>query len=282
MKHSKLLVLDIETVPDTVAACRLLDIDPTSSIDYIRKKLHEYHLRITEGRNSFVRQLFHQVVAISFLEADIEYLSDGTEKYHVVDVRSGGIKESSEQDLIEGFFAFFSKLKPRIVSFNGKTFDLPTLKYRGMLYGQQATWLFKGGDKWSNYNQKYSLEWHCDLIDALSDYGSSARIKMSEICALFGIPCKLDGDGSSVQNMYDADQIEAIRDYCETDVLSTYLVYLKYQIFNGSISKKNYQLMLDQLVDLLISYDKEIFQRYLEQLEVFVEINMQAKNSVAS
>ncbi len=259
--HKKLLVFDIETVADTKAAANLLNIQGDSL--YLREKLEEYHLEITGGKNSFIRQLFHRITAISFMEADIEYLDDKTERYYINELRSGGRNQSPEKELVEGFFHFFTQLKPRLVTFNGKTFDMPVLKYRAMKYGVQAKWLFSSGDKWSNYNSKYSNEWHCDLLEVLSDYGTSARIRMSEICALLNIPCKLDCDGSSVQQLFDDNLIDDIRDYCELDVVNTYLLYLRYQQFCGKVTTENYNIMLEELIAYLKSQQKQHFNKFL-------------------
>src|SRR3989338_549239 len=239
MQHQSLFVFDIETIPDTKTAKTLLDID-SNDIASLRQALTDYHLKITDCRNSFLRQPFHQIVAISFLEADIVRDYDGKENYKITDIRSGGEIASDEKDLVKGFFAHLKKKTPRLVSFNGKNFDLPVLKYRAMKYEIDAPWLYKMGDKWNNYNQKYSLDWHCDLADAFSDFGASARIKMNEVCACVNLPGKTGVDGSMVADFFDQGKIAEIRNYCETDVANTFLLYLTYQHHTGTISSQNF------------------------------------------
>ena len=56
------------------------------------------------------------------------------------------------------------------------------------------------------------------------------------MCALLGLPGKLGVDGSMVEGMHEEGRIEEIRDYCELDVLNTYLVYLRYMLMTGSMS----------------------------------------------
>jgi 3'-5' exonuclease len=250
MQHKNLFVFDIETIPDLQSARNLLG-DYNSSDEVINENLKQYHLKITDGKNSFIRQPFHRVVAISFLEAEIHRDEDGSEFYVLKELRSGGNLESKESELIQGFFQHLSKQKARLVSFNGRTFDLPVLKYRAMLHGVDAKWLHKSGDKWNSYNSKYSLDWHCDLIDAYSDFGSSARVKMDELCALFGFPGKLDVDGSQVDEMFRAKRLNEIRDYCELDVLNTYLLYLKYAHHTGTLTKSNYAKCLQDVISYL-------------------------------
>jgi 3'-5' exonuclease len=249
MQHQTLFVFDIETIYDTEAAKALTGSHEVGEPE-LRKALEDYHLAITDGNNSFPRQPFHKVVAISFLEADI--IREGkTERYELKELRTGGKENASEKELLEGFFQYLAKLKPRFVSYNGRTFDLPVLKYRAMVHGISAPWLYQSGDKWNSYTSRYSLDWHCDLLDALSDFGASARCKLNEICAVFGFPGKLGVDGSMVSTLYDEGRIKEIRDYCETDVLNTYLVYLRYMYHRGDLVQASYNQAVGDILALV-------------------------------
>lgn len=238
MQHRTLFVFDIETLPDTDAVPNLTGfLEP--DIAARRAELERYHLEVTEGRNAFPRQPFHRVVAISFLEAEIE--RDGTgEAYVLRELRSGGKADYDEKTLLQGFFQHFERLKPRLVSFNGRGFDLPVLKYRAMKHGIAAPFLHQAGDKWANYGSRYASDWHCDLMEVLSDHGASARIKLNEVCAAMGFPGKFGAEGSQVAAMVDEGRIQEVRDYCETDVLNTYLVYLRWKLHTGTLAAGGY------------------------------------------
>lgn len=255
MLHDKLFIFDIETIPDTQAVKNLTDFDSENEQD-LRAELERYHLEITNGNNGFPRQMFHKIVAISYVVADIVRDSSG-ESYVLRDVRSGGTVDSSEKELVEAFFKFMNNAKPRLVSYNGRGFDIPVLKYRAMKHGVQATALYKTGDKWNSYNSRYSADWHCDLIDTLSDYGASAKGKLNEVCSILGFPGKFGVDGSKVTVMYDAGQVKEIRDYCETDVINTYLVYIRQQLMQGNISKENYNQAILDMKDFLEKADEK-------------------------
>lgn len=248
MQHRTLFVFDIETVPDTDVVPNLTGfLEP--GVAARRAELDRYHLEATEGRNAFPRQPFHKVVAISFLEAEIE--RDGTgEGYVLRELRSGGKADYDEKTLLQGFFQHFERLKPRLVSFNGRTFDLPVLKYRAMKHGIAAPFLHQAGDKWANYGSRYSSDWHCDLLEVLSDYGASARVKLNEVCAAMGFPGKFGTEGSQVAALVDEGRIQEVRDYCETDVLNTYLVYLRWKLHTGALSAEGY----DRAVADVIAY----------------------------
>ena len=53
--------------------------------------------------------------------------------------------------------------------------------------------------------------------------------------------------------MYDEGKIKEIRDYCETDVLNTYLVYLRYALHIGRINNNGYNKAIE---DILVFLDK--------------------------
>lgn len=246
-----LFVFDIETVPDTDAVANLTGSDAKDTAT-LRGELEAYHLEITNGKNAFPRQPFHKVVAISFLEADIEREGD-QEFYTLKQLRSGGSEGASEAELLQGFFQYLAREKPRLVSYNGRGFDLPVLRYRAMVHGISAKWLYSSGDKWNSYMQRYSSDWHCDLLEVLSDYGASARVKLNEVCSVFGFPGKVGIDGSHVAEMYDKGEVKAIRDYCEMDVLNTYLVYLRSQFHRGVLTDAGYAHAIEDVLAWLES-----------------------------
>jgi predicted PolB exonuclease-like 3'-5' exonuclease len=232
------IVFDIETVIDAEAARRLLrqpQLDDVSA----RDALSAYFLDKTDGRNDFARQPFHQVVAISYAHLIREPGNEGTELL-IRRLASGGESKSSEQELLEGFFNLVATRAPQLVSFNGRGFDAPVLKYRAMKHGLSCPRWFTQGDKWNNYDARYSHEYHLDLMETLADFGASARCSMDEIAAVFAVPGKLDTAGGDVREMFERGCIEAIRNYCETDVCSTLLIFLRQQLFNGGLSEGAY------------------------------------------
>ncbi len=258
----KLFVFDIETIPDDQVVKALTGCDSDDLTDK-REALRQYHLSITDGKNDFPRQPFHKVVAISFVEADI-IKQEGYEYYELQTVRSGGTLESSEAELVAGIFKYLEHHKPRLVSFNGRTFDLPVLKYRAMVHGISAPVFYNAGDKWNSYQSRYSLDWHCDLLEALSDFGASARLRLNEACAAFGFPGKLATDGSAVMDLYDNGKLQAIRDYCETDVLNTWLVYLRYQLHYGKLNEEGYAKAIQQTQTFLAEAEQPHFKEFLD------------------
>jgi predicted PolB exonuclease-like 3'-5' exonuclease len=75
-------------------------------------------------------------------------------------------------------------------------------------------------------------------MDLLAMYQPRANAPLDDLAKLMGLPGKLGMDGSAVWGAYQAGNIGDIRDYCETDVVNTYLVYLRFQQMRGCLSRE--------------------------------------------
>ncbi|MDH5528224.1 MAG: ribonuclease H-like domain-containing protein [Nitrospirota bacterium] len=262
MHKKHLFVFDIETVPDYDAGRRLLDM-PDAPDDEVDLALKAYHLEVTDGRNDFLRQPFWKVVAISYVQCQVEKADEaqtqggGRVRYTLTRVGSGGEAGSDEKELIEGFFHYIDQKAPRLVSFNGRTFDLPVLKYRAMVHGLSAPGFFDTSNKWENYTQRYADAWHADLLETLSDFGASARVKLNEACRAMSIPGKLGTAGDDVSGLYAEGRVQEIRDYCETDVINTYLLFLRWELLRGTISPASFEASINEMVNYLESERSE-------------------------
>jgi len=270
MMRRDVIVFDIETVVDADAARRVLRI-PDASDAEARDALSLYFLEKTDGRNDFPRQPFHQVVAISYGHMIREPGEEGNELV-MRRLATGGDQNSSEKEILQGFFHLIETRAPQLVSFNGRGFDVPVLKYRAMAHALSCPRWFTQGDKWNNYDTRYSSEYHCDLLEVLSDFGASARCSMDEVAALLNVPGKLDSAGDNVRAMFEAGQIEAIRDYCETDVLTTMLIFLRHQLFSGAISASVYARAMLGVSNYLES-ESETRPHLLEYLQAWNELH---------
>lgn len=234
----EIFVYDIETVPDADAARRLLAAPKLDDFE-ARNALAEYFFNKTNGKNDFPRQPFHQVVAISYVHLMREVGEDGSEII-IKRIATGGDIESSEKEQLRGFFNIINSRAPQLVSFNGRGFDMPVLKYRAMVHGLSCPRWFSQGDKWQNYDSRNAINYHLDLLEVLSDFGASARCSMHEVATAFGIPGKLDTAGDDVRGLFEGGEIEAIRHYCETDVCTTTLIFLRWLLFRGDLSEGAY------------------------------------------
>ncbi len=141
------------------------------------------------------------------------------------------------------------------MSWNGGGFDLPVLHYRALRCGVQAPRYWETGDedgsfRYNNYLSRYHWR-HLDLMDVLSGFQARSRASLADVAALLGFPGKLGFSGEQVWDAYLAGQLDAVRRYCETDVLNTYLIYLRFQYLRGRLERAGLDAELERVRRLL-------------------------------
>ena len=249
------LVFDIETIPDTDGLRKLLDLPADTSAEDVANIA--FHQRRQKNGSDFLPLQQHRVVAISCA------LREGNN----FKVWTLGAADEPEGQIIQRFFDGIEKYTPNVVSWNGGGFDLPVLHYRGLIHGVTAPRYWDMGEddrefKWNNYISRYHMR-HLDLMDLLAMYQPRANAPLDEIAQLCGFPGKFGMDGSKVWDAYKAGEIEAIRNYCETDVANTYLVFLRFQLMRGSLNQEAYTREISLVRDTLASYSAPHWQEFL-------------------
>jgi predicted PolB exonuclease-like 3'-5' exonuclease len=91
-----------------------------------------------------------------------------------------------------------------------------------------------------------------DLCDVLGSYVPGAKVKLDDVSKILGLSGKPIGiDGSRVEEMVLAGQIEEVARYCESDVLNTYRVWLVYELFRESITAQELDWSEAQIRDFV-------------------------------
>jgi predicted PolB exonuclease-like 3'-5' exonuclease len=230
---SPILVFDIETIPDVEGLRKVWELGPEVSEQGVVGLVSQRRRQATG--NDFLPHYLQRVVAISCV------LRSGD----TVRAWSLGGAEDSERDIIQRFFDGIERYTPTLVSWNGSGFDLPVLHYRALFHAIPGCCYWDTGDnnkdfKWNNYLSRYHAR-HTDLMDVLANYQNRAFAPLDEISQLCGLPGKLGMDGSQVYGAWKRGEIAAIRNYCETDVANTYLVFLRFQLIRGILEPAAYE-----------------------------------------
>jgi len=229
-----ILVFDIETVPDVETGRRLLGLDGLDDAAVLAAMTAQ---RQQARGNDFQPAHLHRVVGISIaLRRDDEFR-----------VLSLGTEQDGEAELVRQFFGGIDKYRPVLVSWNGSGFDLPVLHYRALKHGIAAPkyWQMDGDAKWDNYIGRYGFR-HTDLMDVLALYQGRSYAPLHELAVLLGLPGKLGMDGSQVAAAFAAGRIAEIRAYCETDVLNTWLIYLRFLLMRGQLTVAEHEAELER------------------------------------
>jgi predicted PolB exonuclease-like 3'-5' exonuclease len=238
------LVFDIETVPDVELGRRLYGLEGLEDAA-VAKAMFAQQRASTGGE--FLPHLQQRVVAISCVLRARDQLK----------VWSLGDLGSSEAELLARFFDGVDKFLPELVSWNGGGFDLPVMHYRSLKAGVQAPRYWETGDddnsfRYNNYLSRFHWR-HLDLMDVLSGFQGRARAKLNDVAALLGFPGKLGFSGDQVWDAYLGGELLAVRRYCETDVINTYLIYLRFQYLRARLDRTALDAELERLRALLRS-----------------------------
>jgi len=252
-----ILVFDIETIPDVESGRKindLKDLDDTAVAEFMFNKRRE-----ETGNSDFLPLHLHKVVAISLvLKTPKEF-----------NVWSLGDIKSSEKEIIERFFNGIDKYSPILVSWNGSGFDLPVLHYRSLLHGISAQRYWETGDedssfKWNNYINRYHYR-HTDVMDILAGYQARANAKLDEIAVMLDLPGKMGMSGNKVWEGFLNGDIEGIRNYCETDVLNTYIIYQRFRLIQGKINSDEYEKICIETKEFLKNSGKKHLLDFLKE-----------------
>lgn len=233
--QSPILVFDIETIPDVETGRRLYptlkDLDDADALSALTA------LRQAEAGTDFMRLPLHKVACLSFLWFDGVSFR----------LKSLSLETMSEDQILATFLRAFDK-KPTLVSWNGAGFDIPVIMYRAMHHKLSAPALFNPAIK-PDYLYRYG-EMHIDLMDKMSLYNGYQRQKLDTIASLCGFAGKGDIDGSQVVPMVQAGDWQKLTTYCESDVLNTWLIYLRWLILTGKMDTP----AADGLIDATYSF----------------------------
>jgi predicted PolB exonuclease-like 3'-5' exonuclease len=224
---SNVFAFDIETVPDVEFGRRLHGLEGLTDkqVGYVMQTRQR-----EQTGSEFLSLEQHRVVAISVAMRT----RDGFKAWSL------GEPDSPEADLVRRFFDGIERNSPTLVSWNGSGFDLPVLHYRALRHGVQAHRYWEMGDedpafRWNNYLNRFHWR-HVDLMDVLSGFQGRGRVGLEKMAQLLGLPGKLGMTGEGVWEAHLEGRIEAIRHYCETDVINTYLVYLRFELMRGRLT----------------------------------------------
>jgi predicted PolB exonuclease-like 3'-5' exonuclease len=214
------IVWDLETVPDLEGFARSNNLVGRSSAE----------IRTAMG-DDFPKLIYHSIICIGALVA-----SRTANGYEVQAVGAPHIGQRTEKELIESFVNKIGQVSPQMVTFNGGAFDLPVLRYRAMIHH-----VFAPGMHNRAYYHRYTDD-NVDLCDVLASFSFGAKVKLDELSRIMGLPGKPDGiDGSQVEAYFNAGRIQEIADYCKSDVINTYRLWLRHELFRGRLDQNRFE-----------------------------------------
>jgi predicted PolB exonuclease-like 3'-5' exonuclease len=245
------LVLDTESVPDGDLIRRLRypndDITPDEAIARAQAEMREQSPTASE----FLPVTLQYPVAVCVLKVADDFTLQNLACLDAPQFRT--------EEIVRQFWRGV-ELYPgaRIVSFNGRGFDLPLLELAAYDYG------FCARDYFINSRNRFQGK-HLDLMDWLSNFGAyrltggldllSKRLHGDDrkrlLGGLDGPPGKAGIAGDQVHAMYRAGRLQEINDYCLCDTLDTYFIFLRTRVVTGDISRDQLRVLVRRALEWL-------------------------------
>jgi predicted PolB exonuclease-like 3'-5' exonuclease len=86
---------------------------------------------------------------------------------------------------------------------------------------------------------------------------------LDEVATLLGLPGKMGMSGTKVWNLFQGGELDAIRNYCETDVLNTYLIFLRFELIRGRLDQAAYEQEYQLVRNVIGAENKTHFLEFL-------------------
>jgi predicted PolB exonuclease-like 3'-5' exonuclease len=222
------LVFDTESVPDGNLLGRIKYPQEALSPDDAIARAQDEAREQSQTGSDFLPVTFQVPVAVCVLRVGTDFTLQGLACLDAPHFRTAEIVRQFWRGV-----GHYSRAK--LVTFNGRGFDLPLMELAAFDHGCCARDYFQ-----SSRNRYHGN--HLDLMDWLSNNGAcriAGGLNMMAQRAGGGAPpgCgKLDVAGDQVYAMYRAGRLQDINDYCMFDTIDTYFVFLRTRVVVGELT----------------------------------------------
>lgn len=231
------LVFDVESVADGELVARLRYPDQTLEP---RAAISRYRQELLERQGSDFIPYTYQI-PICLVIAKVAH------DYQLLDLVALDEPQCRPHVITQLFWSGWEAYQhPTWVTFNGRSFDLPLLELAAFRYGVSVPRWFGGqGKGYQQCRNRYNIQSHWDLYDVLTNFGATRFHGGLNLAAqLLGKPGKLQVQGCMVQDLYHAERLTEIGDYCRCDVLDTYFVFLRAAVLTGQLTLAREQALI--------------------------------------
>jgi predicted PolB exonuclease-like 3'-5' exonuclease len=252
-------LFDIESVADGSLVSRLRypgeQLEPAAAVRRYRDEL------LAKYESDFIPYTFQVPVSIVVAKVAADF--------RLIDVVALDEPQFRSHVITEHFWRGWEAYKrPTLVSFNGRTFDLPLLELAAFRYGLSLPGWFGGVKSYEQPRNRYNTDAHLDLHDVLTNFGASRFTGgLNLVANLLGKPGKMDVQGHMVQDLWNEGKLSEINDYCRCDVLDTYFAFLRTMVLLGQLKLDDEHRLVGEAKEWISARATQmpIYAAYLER-----------------
>lgn len=251
------LVFDAESIPDGMLLARTkypdLGLTPEEAVTRAQDEARAASLTGSD----FLPASYHVPVAVCVARVGADFQLQALRCLDAPQFRTA--------EIVKDFWKGLTRYQAKLVTFNGRVFDLPLLELAAFRYGLAASFHFQSGSK--GPRNRYNDGHHLDLMDFLTNYGAGRLAGGLDLLAkILGKPGKVEMAGHQVYSHYLQGKLQAINEYCSFDVLDTYFVFLRTRVLTGELTLEEEQLRVREAKEWLTrqAADQPHLQRYLD------------------
>lgn len=216
------LIVDTESIPDGELLARVKYPGETLTPEEAVARAQAEAREISRDGSDFLPVTFQVPVAVSVVRVAADFSLQA--------VACLDAPEYRPREIVRKFWLGVGKYRAKLVTFNGRGFDLPLLELAAFRWGYSVR------DHFYNSRNRYNGN-HLDLFDWLSNYGACRMAGgLNLLAKLLGKPGKMEVAGDQVWNMHREGRLQEINDYCLCDTLDTYFVFLRTRVLLGELT----------------------------------------------
>jgi 3'-5' exonuclease len=246
------LIVDTESVPDGDLIARVkYPADKLSADDAIERARAEARAASPTG-SDFLPVTFQLPVAVCAIRVGADFR---LQKVSCLDA-----PQYRKSEIIKKFWMGLDFYKAKLVTFNGRGFDVPLMELAAFRQGINI------GEHIRKSRNRYNGG--LDLLEFFTNFGAYRVVGgLNLLAKMIGLPGKMDVKGDQVLDLHRQGDLKAINDYCLCDTLDTYFIFLRTRVMTGEIDSDEEQKLLAMARESLEGQFDEfpVLRQYLEQ-----------------